>query len=118
MPDSDRSDPVGTVPIGEDTWRTESDLFRYTLIPPLLRRDRQRDGTRRHLREAIAAQPRATPHLRAAASASPPRRREQACRQRGRDLARTYDSRLSHPRHRVRIRLNLAPHQPRLTTGR
>ena len=27
MPDSDRSDPVGTVPIGEDTWRTESDLF-------------------------------------------------------------------------------------------
>ena len=62
MPDSDRSDPVGVAPTPEDTWRTQVALFRYTLILPLLRHDRQRDGTKRQLREAIAGQPHTIPH--------------------------------------------------------
>ena len=62
MPDSDRPEPVGVAPTPEDTWRTEVALFRYTLILPLLRHDRQRDGTKRQLREAIAGQPHTIPH--------------------------------------------------------
>jgi putative transposase len=62
MPDSDRPEPVGVAPTPQDTWRTEVALFRYTLILPLLRHDRQRDGTKRHMRETIAAQPHILPH--------------------------------------------------------
>jgi transposase InsO family protein len=39
-------------------------LFRYTLILPLLRHDRQRDGTKRQHREAIAAEAHTIPHSR------------------------------------------------------
>jgi hypothetical protein len=64
MPDSDRPEPVGVAPTPEDTWRTEVALFRYTLILPLLRHDRQRDATKQQLREAISAQPHTIPHSR------------------------------------------------------
>jgi hypothetical protein len=62
MPNSDRTDPVVVAPTPQDTWRTEVALFRYTLILPLLRHDRQRDGSKQLLREAISAQPHAIPH--------------------------------------------------------
>jgi putative transposase len=60
---SDRLDlpQQGDIPTDE-TWRTEVALFRYTLILPLLRHDRERDGTKRQLREAIAAQHHVIPH--------------------------------------------------------
>jgi putative transposase len=51
----------GDVPADEN-WRTEVALFRYTLILPLLHHDRERDGTKQQLREAIAAQPHDIPH--------------------------------------------------------
>jgi len=62
MPNSDQPEPVGVAPTPEDTCRTEVALFRYTLILPLLRHDRQRDGTKRQMREAIAAQQHIIPH--------------------------------------------------------
>jgi putative transposase len=62
MPNSDQPEPVGVAPTPQDTWRTEVALFRYTLILPLLRHDRQRDGTKRQMREAIAAQQHTLPH--------------------------------------------------------
>jgi putative transposase len=46
----------------DEQWRTEVALFRYTLILPLLRHDRQRDGTKCQIREAIAAQQHVIPH--------------------------------------------------------
>ena len=46
----------------DEQWRTEVALFRYTLILPLLRHDRQRDGTKHEIREAIAAQQHLIPH--------------------------------------------------------
>jgi putative transposase len=62
MPNADQPEPVGVAPTPQDTWRTEVALFRYPLILPLLRHDRQRDGAKQLLREAIAAQPHAIPH--------------------------------------------------------
>jgi len=52
--------PEGTRP--DEQWRTEIALFRYTLILPLLRHDRQRDGAKCQIREAIAAQQHVIPH--------------------------------------------------------
>jgi len=46
----------------DEQWRTEIALFRYTLILPLLRHERQRDGAKRQIREAIAAQQHVIPH--------------------------------------------------------
>ncbi len=51
---------VGTAP--DETWRTEVALFRYSLVLPLLRHDRARDGTKRSLRAAIAAARHTIPH--------------------------------------------------------
>jgi len=62
MPNSDQPEPMGVSPTPEDTWRTEVALFRYTLILPLLRHDRHRDGAKQLLREAISDQSHAIPH--------------------------------------------------------
>ncbi len=66
MTASDRSRPAdlprpGQTP-ADETWRTDVALFRYTLVLPLLRHDRQRDGSKGQLREAIAAQHHVIPH--------------------------------------------------------
>jgi len=43
------------IPTTDEAWRTEVALFRYTLILPLLRHDRQRDGcSKRQLRAQMA----------------------------------------------------------------
>jgi putative transposase len=86
MPDSDRPEPVGVAPTPEDTWRTEVALFRYTLILPLLRHDRQRDATKRQMREAIASQQHTLPHSQRRTVSVPSLRRwEKAYRQGGFD---------------------------------
>jgi putative transposase len=59
---SDRSEPVETSSTPDEPWRTQVALFRYTLILPLLRHNRERDGTKQQLREAIAAQQHVIPH--------------------------------------------------------
>ena len=51
--DSVSPHPAGGTP-PDETWRTEVALFRYTLILPLLRHERARDGTKLSLRTAIA----------------------------------------------------------------
>jgi len=51
----------GQIPPDEQ-WRTQVALFCYTLILPLLRHDRQRDGAKCQIREAIAAQQHVIPH--------------------------------------------------------
>jgi putative transposase len=49
----------------DEAWRTEVALFRYTLILPLLRHDRQRDGcSKKQLRAQIAAAHHIVPHSR------------------------------------------------------
>jgi transposase InsO family protein len=69
----------GTTP--DETWRTEVALFRYTLILPLLRHDRARDGTKLSLRTAIAAAHHTIPHSqRHTVSVSTLRRWEKAYR--------------------------------------
>ena len=62
MSESTSAEPVVLCPGPDEAWRTEVALFRYTLILPLLRHDRQRDGPKQQLRAAIAAQPHAIPH--------------------------------------------------------
>jgi putative transposase len=65
MPDSeDQRPPVGPVPTPDEAWRTEVALFRYTLILPLLRHDRRRDGPKSHVCAAIAATHHTIPHSR------------------------------------------------------
>jgi putative transposase len=68
----------------DETWRTEVALWRYTLILPLLRHDRARDGAKSHLCAAIAATPHDIPHSeRHAVSAPTLRRWEKAYRDGG-----------------------------------
>jgi transposase InsO family protein len=91
MPNSDEPEPVGVAPTPEDTWRTEVALFRYTLILPLLRHDRQRDGTKCQLREAIAAEAHTIPHSRRREVSVPTLRRwEKAYRTRGFDALKPH----------------------------
>ena len=59
---SDRSEPVEASSTPDEPWRTQVALFRYTLILPLLRHNRERDGAKQQLREAIAAQQHVIPH--------------------------------------------------------
>jgi putative transposase len=68
----------------DETWRTEVALFRYTLILPLLRHDRARDGSKHSLRTAIAAAHHTIPHSqRHTVSVSTLRRWEKAYRDGG-----------------------------------
>ena len=71
--------------MSDDEWRTSVALFRYTLILPLLRHDRHRDGPKTQLRASYRRQlstPSPTPN--ATPSASPTLRRwEKAYRQGG-----------------------------------
>jgi putative transposase len=81
----------GTAP--DETWRTEVALFRYSLILPLLRHDRARDGTKRSLRAAIAAARHTIPHShRQTVSVPTLRRWEKAYRTGG------FDALKPHPR--------------------
>jgi len=59
---SDQSEPLEASSTPDEPWRTQVALFRYTLILPLLRHNRERDGTKQQLREAIAAQQHLIPH--------------------------------------------------------
>ncbi len=61
MGDSVSPHPAGGTP-PDETWRIEVALFRYTLILPLLRHERARDGTKLSLRAAIAATSHTIPH--------------------------------------------------------
>ena len=83
MPNSDQPEPVGVAPTREDIWRTEVALFRYTLILPLLRHDHQRDGTKRQMREAIAAQQHIIPHSQRRTVSVPSLRRWEKAYRRG-----------------------------------
>jgi len=84
MPKSASAEPVVVSPSPDETWRTQVALFRYTLILPLLRHHRRRDGSKRQLRAAIAAQPHAIPHSnRRTVAASTLRRWEKAYRDGG-----------------------------------
>ncbi len=93
MTASDSSRPAdlpqqGQTP-ADETWRTDVALFRYTLVLPLLRHDRQRDGCKGQLREAIAAQHHAIPHSSHDMVSVPTLRRwEKAYRQGGFDALR------------------------------
>jgi len=62
MPATSQPHPTAIATPPDDTWRTEVALFRYALILPLLRHDRQRDGSKLSLRAAIAAAHHAIPH--------------------------------------------------------
>jgi putative transposase len=63
MPESPHPSPaVGISPTPDEPWRTEVALFRYTLILPLLRHDRRRDGPKKHVGAAIAASHHTIPH--------------------------------------------------------
>jgi transposase InsO family protein len=64
MPQSTPTEPVAISSDSDATWRTEVALFRYTLVLPLVRHDRTRDGPKHAMRAAIAAQPHAIPHSR------------------------------------------------------
>jgi len=86
MPQAEHNAPLGGSPSPDEPWRTEVALFRYTLILPLLRHDRQRDGPKNHVCAAIAASAHTIPHSRRQrVSASTLRRWEQAYRQGGFD---------------------------------
>jgi len=75
MPKTTLSQPVEVSPTPDEAWRTQVALFRYTLILPLLRHDRQRDGTKRHIRETIAAQQHVIPHSQRRTVSAPTLRR-------------------------------------------
>jgi putative transposase len=64
MPQAVPNPPLGGSPSPDEPWRTDVALFRYTLILPLLRHDRRRDGSKKHVRAAIAATSHAIPHSR------------------------------------------------------
>ena len=64
MPQVDHNATLGGSPSPDEPWRTEVALFRYTLILPLLRHDRQRDGPKKHVCAAIAASVHIIPHSR------------------------------------------------------
>ena len=86
MPQAVQNPPLGGSPSPDEPWRTEVALFRYTLILPLLRHDRQRDGPKQHIRAAIAASSHALPHSRRQqVSAATLRRWEQAYQRGGFD---------------------------------
>jgi putative transposase len=64
MPTAAQNPPLGGAPAPDEPWRTEVALFRYTLILPLLRHDLKRDGSKKHVRAAIATAAHAIPHSR------------------------------------------------------
>jgi transposase InsO family protein len=84
MPETTQPQPVATTTTDHEAWRTEVALFRYSLILPLLRHDRQRDGAKRSLRAAIAATHHTIPHSQRHLVSIPTLRRwEKAYRQGG-----------------------------------
>jgi len=88
---SDRSEPVEASSTSDEPWRTQVALFRYTLILPLLRHNRERDGAKRQIREAIAAQQHLIPHSgRCTVSVPTLRRWEKAYRHGGFDALKPH----------------------------
>jgi putative transposase len=84
MSDSDRSNPVEATSTPDEAKQTQIALFRYTLILPLLRHNRQRDGAKYLVREAIAAQQHLIPYSQRSTVSVPTLRRwEKAYRQGG-----------------------------------
>lgn len=83
MPESTQPEPVAGFPISDDPWRTEVALCRYTLILPLLRHDRHRDGPKHALRTAIARERHTIPHSRRHTVSPPTLRRWEAAWRRG-----------------------------------
>ena len=62
MPESNPHLPVVGPAEVDESWRTAVALFRYTTILPLLRHNRDTDGSKKDIRAAIAARPHAIPH--------------------------------------------------------
>jgi putative transposase len=62
MSESNQNLPVVGAPAADESWRTAVALFRYTTILPLLRHNRETDGSKKDIRAAIAAQPHTIPH--------------------------------------------------------
>ena len=84
MPESAPTPPTAGPASPDEPWRTQVALFRYTLILPLLRHDRHRDGPKYQVRAAIAATPQDIPHSQRRTVSSPTLRRwEKAYRQGG-----------------------------------
>jgi putative transposase len=83
MSESTVPEPVAAAPTADEPWRTQVALFRYTLILPLLHHDRQRDGTKGQIREAIAAQQHVIPHSGRCTVSVPTLRRWEKAFQRG-----------------------------------
>jgi len=81
--------PVVGAPAADESWRTVVALFRYTTILPLLRHNRDTDGSKKDIRAAIAARPHTIPHSpRTTISVPTLRRWEKAYRQGGFDALR------------------------------
>ena len=81
--------PVVGAPAADESWRTVVALFRYTTILPLLRHNRDTDGSKKDIRTAIAARPHTIPHSpRTTISVPTLRRWEKAYRQGGFDALR------------------------------
>jgi putative transposase len=71
-------------PAADESWRTAVALFRYTTILPLLRHNRDMDGSKKDIRATIAARAHAIPHsTRTTVSVPTLRRWEKAYRQGG-----------------------------------
>ena len=62
MSEPNQFPPPLTSPSDDDHWRTEVALFRYSLILPLLRHNRQNGDTKLSLRSAIATDRHSIPH--------------------------------------------------------
>lgn len=84
MSESNQNLPVVGPSEADESWRTMVALFRYTTILPLLRHNRDTDGSKKDIRAAIAARPHAIPHSpRTAISVPTLRRWEKTYRQGG-----------------------------------
>ena len=75
---------TASAPATDEAWRTEVALYRYTLILPLIQHDPKRDGSKKILRDNIAATEHDIPHSRRRkVSVSTLRRWEKAFRKGG-----------------------------------
>ncbi len=84
MSESNQNLPVVGPSEADESWRTAVALFRYTTILPLLRHNRDTDGSKKDTRAAIAARPHTIPHSpRTTISAPTLRRWEKTYRQGG-----------------------------------
>jgi putative transposase len=64
MPKKAQSQSTASAPTTDEAWRIEVALFRYTLALPLIQHDPKRDGSKKALRNNIAAMEYDIPHSR------------------------------------------------------